>query len=247
MTQVFAGHIASLTQTGLPPLLLVVIAAGCYVIGNINPAILIGRAYGVDVKREGSGNAGMTNVMRTVGKKAGVITFVIDVLKGFVPTLAFTYLAGPSFGMLCGALAIIGHIWPILDGFSGGKGVSTCFGVMLAFDARLALILLAIVLLGALVTKRVSAGTLIGCACGVPISYVLDPMNTLAMLAIIVLIVIGHRANIVRLIRGTEPKMSFGSKDRRNDRAQDGEQDRPQDGIRDEARDGAPEKEQDND
>jgi glycerol-3-phosphate acyltransferase PlsY len=223
MTQVLAGHLASLAQTGLPPVLLVVIAAGCYVIGNINPAILIGKAYGVDIKREGSGNAGMTNVMRTVGKKAGVITFVIDVLKGFIPSLILSCVAGPSFGMLCGVLVIIGHIWPAFYGFGGGKGVSTCFGVMLAFDVRFALILLAIVLLGALATKRVSAGTLIACACGVPLSYALNPVSTPLMLAIIVLIVIGHRGNIVRLIRGTEPKMSFGSKDkdRRNDKEQE--------------------------
>ncbi|MDR1495453.1 MAG: glycerol-3-phosphate 1-O-acyltransferase PlsY [Clostridiales Family XIII bacterium] len=217
MTSILANHIESLAHTGLPPALLIGVAAGCYVIGNINPAIIIGRAYGVDVKREGSGNAGMTNVMRTVGKKAGVLTFIIDVLKGFVPTLAVAHIAGTSFGMLCGVLVVVGHIWPAVYRFSGGKGVSTCFGVMLAFDARLALILLAIVLVAAAASKRVSAGTLISCACGVPISYFLDPRDTLPMLAIIVLIVVGHRENIVRLIGGTEPEMSFGNKDRQRD------------------------------
>jgi glycerol-3-phosphate acyltransferase PlsY len=221
MTQVFSAYAGSLAQTGLPPVLLVAVAVGCYFIGNINPAILIGRAYGVDVKREGSGNAGMTNVMRTVGKKAGVFTFAVDVLKGFVPVLALIQVAGAPFGVLCGVLVIVGHIWPALYGFSGGKGVSTCFGVMLAFDVRLALILLAIVLIGALVTKRVSAGTLIACACGAPLSYLLDPMDTPGMLAILILIVIGHRGNIVRLVRGTEPEMSFGSKDRRTDKEKD--------------------------
>jgi glycerol-3-phosphate acyltransferase PlsY len=194
--------------------LIIFISFGCYFIGNINPAILIGRAYGVDVKREGSGNAGMTIAMRTIGKKAGVFTFVIDVAKGLIPTLAISHLVGTSFGMLCGILVVIGHIWPVVYGFSGGKGVSTCFGVILAFDARLALILLALVLIWAVVTKRVSAGTLIACACAAPISYVLDPMDAPAMLVIIVLIVIGHRGNIVRLIKGTEPAMSFGNKEK---------------------------------
>jgi glycerol-3-phosphate acyltransferase PlsY len=208
-----SGHIDSLTHTGLPAALIVGIAVGCYFIGNINPAILIGKAYGVVVKREGSGNAGMTNAMRTIGKKAGVLTFVIDVAKGLLPTLIVSLFAGVSFGMLCGVLVVVGHIWPVVYGFSGGKGVSTCFGVILAFDARLALILLALVLLWAAVTKRVSAGTLIACACAAPISYFLEPMDMPAMLVIIVLVVIGHRGNIVRLIKGTEPVMSFGNKD----------------------------------
>jgi glycerol-3-phosphate acyltransferase PlsY len=217
MTPILSGPIESLSHTGLPPALLVCAAAGCYLIGNVNPAILIGKAYGVDVKREGSGNAGMTNVMRTVGRKAGALTFVIDVLKGLLPTLILIHIAGASFGALCGILVIIGHIWPVAYGFSGGKGVSACFGVLLALDARLALILIAIVLLGAAATKRVSAGTLIACACAIPIAYFLNPADVLPMLAIIILIVIGHRANIERLIKGTEPKMSFGNKDKQHD------------------------------
>jgi glycerol-3-phosphate acyltransferase PlsY len=213
MTLVFSEYAASLSQTGLHPALLACIAVCCYFIGNINPAILIGAAYGVDVRSEGSGNAGMTNVMRTVGKKAGAFTFAIDVLKGLLPTLILTRFSGDAFGMLCGALVAVGHIWPAAYRFRGGKGVSTCFGVMLAINAALALVLIAIVLIGAAATKRVSAGTLIACACAVPIAYFMDPMDTLAMLAIVILVVISHRANIVRLARGTEPKMSFGKKD----------------------------------
>jgi len=223
------GEFDFATQTGAALVLLVVIAVGCYFIGNINPAILIGKAYGVDVKREGSGNAGMTNAMRTIGKKAGVITFVIDVAKGLIPTLilfkAIPYIGGISlipgdalrfqipFGALCGVLVIVGHIWPVVYKFSGGKGVSTCFGVLLALDWKLALIMLAIVLLGAMATKRVSAGTLIACACAIPLSYLLGAVNLFAILVIIVLIIWSHRANIVRLAKGTEPKMSFGNKE----------------------------------
>jgi glycerol-3-phosphate acyltransferase PlsY len=213
VSSLVSGHLGALTHTGLPAALIICIAVGCYFIGNINPAILIGKAYGVDVKREGSGNAGMTNAMRTIGKRAGVLTFIIDVAKGLFPTLIVGHVAGMSFGMLCGILVAVGHIWPVVYGLSGGKGVSTCFGVVLAFDARLALILIALVLLWAFVTKRVSAGTLIACACAVPIAYFLDPMDVLPTLIIIALVVIGHRGNIVRLLKGTEPKMSFGNRD----------------------------------
>ncbi|MDR1043400.1 MAG: glycerol-3-phosphate acyltransferase, partial [Clostridiales Family XIII bacterium] len=108
-----SGHMDSLAHTGLPPALIVCITVGCYFVGNINPAILIGKAYGVDVKREGSGNAGMTNAMRTIGKRAGVLTFVVDVAKGLIPTLVVTHFAGASFGMLCGVLVVVGHIWPV--------------------------------------------------------------------------------------------------------------------------------------
>jgi glycerol-3-phosphate acyltransferase PlsY len=225
-------------------ILFTAIAVGCYFIGNINPAILIGKAYGVDVRREGSGNAGMTNAMRTIGKKAGVVTFIIDMAKGLIPVVilfqAIPDIGGVSlipggaaeiatadnlsavaiplqlqipFGALCGVLVIVGHIWPVVYKFRGGKGVSTCFGVLLALDWRLALIMLAIVLLAAVVTKRVSAGTLIACACAIPVSFLLGAMNIFAVLVIILLIVWSHRANIVRLAKGTEPKMSFGNKE----------------------------------
>jgi glycerol-3-phosphate acyltransferase PlsY len=213
MDGIISVHADALAHTGLPPALIACILAGCYFIGNINPAILIGRAHGVDVRSEGSGNAGMTNAMRTIGKRAGVMTFVIDVLKGFLPTLAAAHFANASLGMLCGILVAVGHIWPVVYRFRGGKGVSTCFGVMLAFDAKLALILLVIVVAGALATKRVSAGTLIACACALPLTYLMNPSIMPAMAAVIALVVIGHRSNIVRLVKGTEPEMSFGRKE----------------------------------
>ncbi|MDR2163449.1 MAG: glycerol-3-phosphate 1-O-acyltransferase PlsY [Clostridiales Family XIII bacterium] len=213
MTSLLSAHLESFAHAGLPPALLVCIAVGCYFIGNINPAILIGKAYGVDVRSEGSGNAGMTNVMRTVGRKAGIFTFAIDVLKGLLPTLALIHTVGAPFGMMCGVIVAIGHIWPAVYGLKGGKGVSTCFGVVLAFNAVLALILIAVVLLCAVITKRVSAGTLVACACAAPIAYFMAPMDAPAMLAIAVLVVISHRANIARLVKGAEPRMSFGKKD----------------------------------
>jgi glycerol-3-phosphate acyltransferase PlsY len=189
-----------------------------YFIGNINPAILIGRAYGVDVRTEGSGNAGTTNAMRTVGKKAGVLTFVIDVLKGWAPLIAITYLlgaenGGAQFAFLCGTFTILGHMWPIVFKFKGGKGVATTFGVLLFMDWRLALILIGIVLALAAITRIVSLSVLIACALAIPLSYVFDRPYLPGVIIIIALIVLKHRANIGRLIKGTEPKMSFGTKE----------------------------------
>jgi glycerol-3-phosphate acyltransferase PlsY len=228
MNPLIAGHIESLKDLPFPAAAVLLIAIACYFAGNINPAILIGKAYGVDVKREGSGNAGMTNAMRTVGKRAGAATFIIDALKGLLPTLIITHYAGMSLGSICGVLVVAGHIWPAVYRFSGGKGVSTCFGVLIALDFRLALILIAVVLVFALITKRVSAGTLIACAFAIPVAYFLNPMEVLPMALIIVLIVIGHRGNIKRLINGTEPKMSFANKDSEGSR--DGEDDSDSEG-----------------
>jgi glycerol-3-phosphate acyltransferase PlsY len=117
-----------------------------------------------------------------------------------------------GFGLLCGILVIIGHIWPAVFKFKGGKGVSTCFGVLLALDWKLALIMLAIVLLVAVATKRVSVGTLIACICAIPVCYFLDRASIPALMAVIALIIWSHRGNIARIIKGTEPKMSFGKK-----------------------------------
>jgi glycerol-3-phosphate acyltransferase PlsY len=194
------------------------IILGCYFIGNINPAILIGRAYGVDVRAEGSGNAGTTNAMRTIGKKAGALTFVIDVLKGWLPLALISHIIGSQnggmeFAALCGIFIILGHMWPILFGFKGGKGVATTFGVLLFMDWRLALILIGIVLVLAAITRIVSLSVLAACAAAVPLSYFIDRPYIMAVIIIVALVVFKHRANIGRLARGEEPKLSFGRKD----------------------------------
>jgi glycerol-3-phosphate acyltransferase PlsY len=188
-----------------------------YFIGNINPAIIIGKLHGVDVRSEGSGNAGTTNALRTIGKKAGALTFVIDVLKGWAPLLAIEYIwgidGGEGFAFLCGIFIILGHMYPIVFGFKGGKGVATTFGVLLFADWRLALILIGIVLALAAATRIVSLSVLVACAAAIPLAYFINGPGYCIIVAIIVaLVVFKHRANIGRLIRKEEPKLSFGSK-----------------------------------
>jgi glycerol-3-phosphate acyltransferase PlsY len=215
MTEILSRYADIFTHTGPHPALIACALAACYFIGNINPAILIGKAYGVDVRSEGSGNAGMTNAMRTIGKRAGVMTFLIDLAKGVLPALVASQFAPAPFAALCGVFVVAGHIWPAVYGFRGGKGVSTCFGVILALSPVLALILLAVVLAGAFISKRVSVGTLLACACAAPAAYLMDPGDMPEILAAVALVVISHRANIARLVRGEEPRMSFGARDAR--------------------------------
>jgi glycerol-3-phosphate acyltransferase PlsY len=196
----------------------VIILAACYMLGNINPAIIIGRLYGVDVTKEGSGNAGTTNAMRTIGKRAGVITFLIDAAKGFIPTFLLTFWISDAAGLFCGIFVILGHMWPVVFKFKGGKGVATTFGVLLAINPWLALIEIGIVIVLTAIFRIMSVAVLIACAAGVPLAYFVFRLGgecTVLFAIILVLIVVKHRANIKRIVRGEESKLTFGSKDKK--------------------------------
>jgi glycerol-3-phosphate acyltransferase PlsY len=186
-----------------------------YFIGNLSPAIILGKMFGVDIKKEGSGNAGTTNVLRVLGKKAAVATLIIDILKGVIAVLLAKYFCEPEVALICGLAVFCGHIWPAVFKFKGGKGVATAFGVIMAVHPVLGLVTLAIVLVVIVITKRVSAGSLIGAALFPFLAFALSPSalsQTVFLswaIALAVIIIIKHRANLVRLLRGQEPKLSF--------------------------------------
>ena len=200
------------------PWYIILTAAVCaYFLGNINPAIIIGRAKGIDIREQGSGNAGATNALRSLGGKAGALTFIIDVAKGWI---GFYFLiavwGGAAFApaMLCGLCVVLGHMYPVVFGFRGGKGVSTVFGVLLAASWLYALILLAVVIVLTLIFRRVSLSVMIAVIAALVIVFWngagltdIDPLWTVILLA---LVVWKHRSNISRLIKGQEPKLSFG-------------------------------------
>ena len=224
------------------PWYVIVIAAVCvYFLGNINPAILIGRAKGIDIREQGSGNAGATNAMRSLGKKAGAATFLIDVLKGwvgfFVPyTIFLRFLLQDeaiassgiqetlgaltivsSHSMLCGLCVALGHMYPAAFGFRGGKGVATAFGVLLGYSWPIALILFGIVIVFTAIFRRVSLSVMIAVAVALVIALLPNygPPERYPQLWIIILLVLvvwKHRSNIKRLFKGEEPKLSFGRK-----------------------------------
>ena len=223
--------------------LLVVIA---YFIGNISPATILAKAAGHNIKEEGSGNAGTTNVLRVVGPKAALITLVIDVLKGFI-AVKLGYFACSSFGRCplvialtvaawCGLAVFMGHVWPVLLKFQGGKGVATALGVILATDLKVALICLGIFLIVVLITRYVSLGSILA-AVSFPIVYMIFiygeaavdapslgnalgnsnisdriVFRVLPLFIMAAILVIKHRANIGRLIKGEENKLSFSKK-----------------------------------
>ena len=196
--------------------LLTLLAA--YLLGSIPNGLLIARLKGVDIRKVGSGNIGATNVFRSVGKSWGILTFVCDALKGFLPAWLFPQLVDgthAALGIFCGALAIAGHNWPVFLKFKGGKGVATSAGVLLGIaPAAVGLGLLSWLILF-LSTRYVSVAS-IGAAIVVPLAGWflyrdgrLLPI-TLAILGLVT--VIRHQANIRRLIAGTEHRFEFGKK-----------------------------------
>jgi len=183
-----------------------------YALGNISPSIIQGKLHGIDIKKEGSGNAGTTNTLRVLGKKAAVITLVIDVLKGVAAVVTGNALAGEQAGYLCALAVFCGHIWPALYGFKGGKGVATAFGALLAVNWALGLSALAIVALGVIVTMKMSVGSILGAATFPLVCWFIEPGFIAIGTVMAVIILVKHRANIGRLMRGEEPKMSFKKK-----------------------------------
>lgn len=187
-------------------LVVIVIA---YFIGNISPAILLGKLHGVDIKKEGSGNAGTTNVLRVLGKKAAVITLAIDILKGVLAVKIGFVACGFGAGALCAVAVFCGHIWPCLYHFKGGKGVATAFGTVLAVNWVLGLSLLAVAAVFVALTRRMSVGSLMAAISFPVLSWFMEPDFLAPGLVMVIIIIVKHRANIGRLLRGEEPKMSF--------------------------------------
>lgn len=186
---------------------LVIIIA--YFLGNISPSILLGRARGVDIKKEGSGNAGTTNALRVLGKKAAVITLIIDISKGFAAVQIGYWLSGSQAAMFCALAAFIGHIWPLLFKFKGGKGVAVAFGTVLGINWQLALLALGIVALTVLITRMVSMGSVIAAVSFPVISYFLERDFFWFGIVMALIMLYAHRSNIKRIVKGEEHKLSL--------------------------------------
>ena len=195
-----------------------------YFIGNISPSTIMAKKQGIDIKSEGSGNAGTTNALRVMGKKAGAITCIVDILKGVVAVLIGSLAAGSVGASLCALCVFLGHVFPIVYKFKGGKGVATAFGAVLAVNPLLALISLGITAIVVFISKRMSLGSIVGAVAFAVLAIFLAPgfFPCAAVMAIIMLI--KHRANIVRLIHGEEPVMSIFEKDKNKGKVEDKEE-----------------------
>lgn len=207
----------------------ILMAIIAYCIGSVNFSIIISKKFaGFDVREKGSGNAGSTNMLRSVGKKAAAITLICDILKGII-AIAISIIIGNIVSdsnkelllQIAGIAVVLGHTFPVFFGFKGGKGVATSLGILLMSNWQIGLICLVFALVLMALTRMVSLGS---CA-----AAVLFPVLTLFInnnytvltegksgsvyfiysLILAIIVLYNHRENIKRLLNGTENKLSF--------------------------------------
>ncbi|MEE3362252.1 MAG: glycerol-3-phosphate 1-O-acyltransferase PlsY [Anaerovoracaceae bacterium] len=180
-----------------------------YALGDLSGAQIISRSKGVDIKKEGSGNAGTTNVLRVLGIKSAVGTLAIDVLKGTGAVLLGDAMAGRWCAMLCALAVVAGHVWPAAYKFKGGKGVATIFGATLGLDWRAGLLALLCVVIGVLISRMMSMGSIVGVFTYPVIIYFLVPDFFIFSLLLALLVLLKHTSNIKRMLAGEEPHIRF--------------------------------------
>ena len=199
---------------------LIFIGLIAYALGNINPSIIIGKFKGIDIRKEGSGNAGMTNTIRVMGMGAGITVFIVDVLKAFIAVKIGISLGGRYGAMVAFACVILGHCFPAAFGFKGGKGVASAFGAALALNwaSALAAILIAGVLFG--LTRRMSVASL-GAALAYPVLiWHFSPDYLYFSIAAAAFLMVMHMANIKRIAKGEEEKLTIGGNNKTEDKEQ---------------------------
>ena len=203
----------------------IVVAIIAYLIGSINFSVIFSKKMaGFDVREKGSGNAGTTNMLRSVGKKAAAITLICDILKGVVAILIAMFIAwafkvenASLLVQIAGIAVVLGHTFPIFLGFKGGKGVATALGILLMSNWQIGLICLVFGVVLIALTRMVSLGS---CAAAVlfPVltlfineHYIVSQGSSYLIYSIIlaVIVLFNHRSNIKRILSGKENKISF--------------------------------------
>lgn len=183
-----------------------------YVIGSIPSALIVGKVgYNIDVREHGSGNLGATNTFRILGKKAGTIVLIADILKGTIATILPVLFGFDLYLLIIGLGAVIGHVYPIFARFKGGKAVATSAGIILGVNALLFAIIIASFVIVLLISKYVSLASMTAGVVGVVVSLFIaqDIVLTIVLGLLAIFILYKHRQNIVRIIRREEPKASF--------------------------------------
>lgn len=203
-----------------------------YLIGSINFSVILSKKFaGFDVRQKGSGNAGSTNMLRSVGKGAAALTLLCDILKGVV-AIAFAMILGNMIAdsnrellvQIAGIAVVIGHTFPVFFQFKGGKGVATSLGIILMSNWQIGLICLVFALVLMILTRIVSLGSCMAAVLFPVLTLFINEHYTVlsegkagnayfiysVILALIVLY--NHRSNIKRILNGTENKLSFSKK-----------------------------------
>jgi acyl phosphate:glycerol-3-phosphate acyltransferase len=200
--------------------LIIASAVVAYLLGSIPSAVWYGKIFhGIDIRQHGSGNAGATNSLRILGKKAGIIVLIFDFLKGFLAVFLTQYffkINNQTLPLIMGLLVVLGHIYPIFAQFRGGKGVATAIGVIVAVLPMAALGCTVVFFIAVFLTKYVSLGSLLG-ALAFPLQVSFKLWNDVSDVYYValswlffIILAYTHRENIQRLLNGTESK--FGVK-----------------------------------
>ncbi len=208
-----------------------------YLVGSIPTSIIISKLVrGIDIRNYGSGNAGGTNVFRVLGWKYGILTIILDALKGAVVVIFIARLYWDNvpftnitpfddftlIQIICGTFAVIGHIWTVFAGFKGGKGIATALGFLITLITIDMLLALAVFVIVVSLSRYISLGSL-AAAVSVPVFLILrenvfnahiQSYNTILpfVFALVLLVIFTHRKNIGRLIQGNENRISLFKK-----------------------------------
>jgi len=177
-----------------------------YLLGSIPFGLIISKLFGKDIRKEGSGNIGATNVTRVLGKKAGLLVLILDMLKGFLPIYIAKYIFDTKLVSLLAIASVIGHCFSIFLKFKGGKGVATAIGVLLALSSKTTLIVIMFWLGVFLVSGYVSLASMLSASISwVVINFIEnDIYYTYAAFIIGLIIILKHKDNLDRLLKGTE-------------------------------------------
>ena len=180
-----------------------------YLIGSISFALVVGKLfYKTDIRGYGSGNLGATNTFRVLGKKAGLIVAIADLLKGTFACLLPQIFNSTVNPIICGLLAILGHVFPVFAGFKGGKAVATSTGVLLFLTPLGTLTGFIVFILTLIISKYVSLSSMLAGIAIFIYSLIFEDKVIIALsLFISVFVIILHRQNIKRIISGTENKI----------------------------------------
>lgn len=188
-----------------------------YIVGSIPFSYAIPKLFkGIDIKEHGSGNAGTTNVYRVLGMRYALPALILDIFKGGIIMYLATFRFNPDEALFISVFSVMGHCYSFMLGFKGGKGVATAGGIIIVRSPTLAAVLFSIIVLAVLTTRYVSLGSIL-VALALPLAnYFMtgEIYSSLIFAALAVFVIFRHRANIKRLMAGSESKISFNRKNK---------------------------------
>lgn len=191
---------------------------GSYLMGSVQPAYIIGKARGIDIRRHGSGNAGASNALMTIGKKEGIVVAIIDIFKAFFPVFMYSLLVGNDFLLSKHDInlsmivlgVVLGHDFPFYMQYKGGKGTSCYIGILLGLNPVLGVISILILFLASLLTDYLALGTLLLVIIAPIIAIVYYEISIYVFVSLLLLAVLStykHRQNFKDILKGKETKV----------------------------------------